>query len=133
MKETKVVKKYDPITPENAVLLLIDHQVGTLSFGISDIDPVNLRNNTMWLAQTAKDMKLPVILTTSNAAGANGPLFPELIDMLPNVPVICTGLRSSEARIEIISHFRRKLIETISGGWCTLIETERKLFETGTL
>ena len=88
MKETKAVKKYDPITPENAVLLLIDHQVGTLSFGISDIDPVNLRNNTMWLAQTAKDMKLPVILTTSNAAGANGPLFPELIGMLPGVPII---------------------------------------------
>jgi hypothetical protein len=39
-------------------------------------------------------------------------------------------LRSSEARIEIIGHFWRKLIETINGGWCTLIETERKLIET---
>ncbi len=44
----------------------------------------------------------------------------------------CSGLRSSEPRIEIIRDFWRKLIETISGGWCTLIETGRTLIETDT-
>lgn len=42
----------------------------------------------------------------------------------------CTGLRSSEPRIEIIGDFWCKLIETIRGGWCTLIETGRTLIET---
>lgn len=46
--------------------------------------------------------------------------------------VSCSGLRSSEPRIEIIRDFWRKLIETISGGWCTLIETGRTLIETDT-
>ena len=44
----------------------------------------------------------------------------------------CSGLRSSEPRIGIIRDFWRKLIETISGGWCTLIETGRTLIETDT-
>lgn len=35
----------------------------------------------------------------------------------------CTGLRSSEPRIEIIGQFWRKLIETIRSGWCNLIDT----------
>ena len=42
-------------------------------------------------------------------------------------------MRSSEARIEIIGDFWRKLIETVGVGWRTLIETERKLIETDAL
>lgn len=46
---------------------------------------------------------------------------------------LCSGLRSSEPGIAIIRDFWRKLIETISGGWCTLIETGRTLIETGAI
>lgn len=79
---------YEQLTPENAAMLLIDHQVGTLLFGISDVDPVNLRNNALYLAEVAKLFNLPTILTTSNPNGPNGPLFPELIQSLPGVPII---------------------------------------------
>ena len=79
---------YEQLTPDNAAMLLIDHQVGTMVFGITDLDPVNLRNNTLWLAEAAKVFNLPTSLTTSNVDGENGPLFPELVDMLPNVPII---------------------------------------------
>lgn len=79
---------YEQLTPENAAMLLIDHQVGTLLFGISDIDPVNLKNNALYLAEVAKLFNLPTILTTSNPNGPNGPLFPELIQSLPEVPII---------------------------------------------
>jgi nicotinamidase-related amidase len=81
-------KFYEQLTPDNAAMLLIDHQVGTMLFGISDIDPVNLKNNALYLAEVAKLFNLPTILTTSNPNGTNGPLFPELIQSLPKVPII---------------------------------------------
>lgn len=80
--------RFSKLRPENAAMLLIDHQVGTLTFGIADLDPLNLKNNTMWLAEAAKIHKLPVILTTSNPHGANGPLFPELTAAFPDVEII---------------------------------------------
>jgi nicotinamidase-related amidase len=81
-------KFYEQLTPDNAAMLLIDHQVGTMLFGITDIDPVNLKNNALYLAEVAKLFNLPTILTTSNPNGTNGPLFPELIQSLPKVPII---------------------------------------------
>ena len=81
-------KFYEQLTPLNASMLLIDHQVGTLSFGITDVDPVNLKNNTLYLAEVAKLFNLPIILTTSNPNGTNGPLFAELVQSLPDVPII---------------------------------------------
>lgn len=79
---------YQQLTPENAAMLLIDHQVGTMLFGITDIDPVNLKNNALYLAEVAKLFNLPTILTTSNPNGPNGLLFPELIQSLPDAPII---------------------------------------------
>lgn len=79
---------YEQLTSDNTAMLLIDHQVGTMAFGITDLDPVNLRNNTLWLAEVAKVFNLPTILTTSNVDGANGPLFPELVETLPEAPII---------------------------------------------
>lgn len=80
--------RFETLTPDNAALLLIDHQVGTMAFGLTDIDPVNLRNNTMWLGEAARIFGLPVVITTSNPDGANGPIFPELLELLPDAPVI---------------------------------------------
>ena len=79
---------FEQLTPDNATMLLIDHQVGTMAFGITDLDSVNLKNNALWLAEAAKIFQLPTILTTSNPNGANGPLFPELVAMLPDAPII---------------------------------------------
>ncbi|MBD2777787.1 isochorismatase family protein [Iningainema tapete] len=88
VENSATARFYEQLTPQNAAMLLIDHQVGTLSFGITDIDPVNLKNNALYLAEVAKLFNLPTLLTTSNPNGANGPLFPELIESLPNVPQI---------------------------------------------
>ncbi len=79
---------FERLKPDNAAMLLIDHQVGTMNFGITDIDALHLKNQTLWLAEAAKIFNLPTILTTSNAGGANGPLFPELLSILPDAPVI---------------------------------------------
>lgn len=79
---------FEKLTADNAVMLLIDHQVGTMNWGISDIDALHLKNNTLFLAESAKAFGLPAILTTSNPNGPNGPLFSELIATLPDAPVI---------------------------------------------
>ncbi|MBW4471499.1 MAG: isochorismatase family protein [Stenomitos rutilans HA7619-LM2] len=79
---------FERLTPANAAMLLIDHQVGTMNFGITDLDALHLKNQALWLAEAAKIFDLPAVLTTSNPNGANGPLFPELLDVLPDVPVI---------------------------------------------
>lgn len=79
---------FEKLNPQNAAMLLIDHQVGTMNFGIADLDALQLKNQTLWLAEAAKIFGLPVILTTSNPNGANGPLFPELIASVPDAPII---------------------------------------------
>jgi nicotinamidase-related amidase len=78
----------ETLNPSNAALLLIDHQVGTMNFGISDLSALELKNQTLLLAECARAFGLPVILTASNPNGPNGPVFPELIATLPEVPVI---------------------------------------------
>ncbi len=51
-------------TPDNAVLLLIDHQLG-LAEWVRDQSPVEFKNAVMGLARTAKTLGIPVIITTS--------------------------------------------------------------------
>jgi nicotinamidase-related amidase len=75
------------ITPENTVLVLIDHQVG-LSQLVRDQTADEFRNNVLGLARAAKAMDIPVILTTSRDWGPNGPIFPELRQMFPDAPLI---------------------------------------------
>jgi hypothetical protein len=40
------------------------------------------------LARTANTLDIPVLLTTSRDWGPNGPILPELADLLPDVEVI---------------------------------------------
>ena len=68
--------------PENAAILLIDHQVGTMAWTHShDINLV--KQNAIKLAKIAKALNLPVILTSSMEDHAQGPLIPELQEILP--------------------------------------------------
>lgn len=74
-------------TPQNAALLLIDHQVGLMQL-VRDMTPEEYKNILLGLAKTAKHFGLPVILTTSRDYGPNGPILPELKQLFPNVAVI---------------------------------------------
>ena len=78
----------ETLNPNNAALLLIDHQVGMMNFGISDLSALELKNQTLLLAEAARAFGLPVVLTASNPNGPNGPIFPELLAAVPGVPVI---------------------------------------------
>jgi nicotinamidase-related amidase len=69
-------------TPENAAMLLIDHQLGTM--GWTHSDDINLvKANALKLAKIARALDLPVVLTASMEDQAQGPLMPELAEILP--------------------------------------------------
>lgn len=78
---------YERLTPENATVLLIDHQAGLLPL-VGNISPAELKNNVLALAKIAKIFNLPTILTTSFAEGPNGPIAPELPKILPDAKII---------------------------------------------
>ena len=80
--------RYRNLDVDDAVVLFIDHQVGTMLFGITDIDAVNLHNSTLELAEVAKLLDVPAVLTTSNPTAINGPLFADLTELLPDAPII---------------------------------------------
>jgi len=81
-------KFHEPLTINNAALVLIDHQTGTMLMGIEDIDQVNLINNTRFLAETAAKLDISSVLTASNEDGPTGPLIPDLQELIPNAKYV---------------------------------------------
>ena len=77
----------ETLTPDNSVVLLIDHQVGLMQL-IDDMPPEQAKNNVVGLAKAAKTLGLPVVLTTSRDWGPNGVIVPELKAVFPDVEVI---------------------------------------------
>ena len=72
----------DIFTSDNSVMLLIDHQVGTMQL-IKNIPLEVAKRNTLALAKTAKILNIPVVLTSSQEENLQGSLMPELRDILP--------------------------------------------------
>lgn len=73
---------YERYNSQNTALLLIDHQVGTMGWMHSGPTDV-MQRNTIALAQAAKITGMPVVLTSSQEDNAQGPLFPEVQEILP--------------------------------------------------
>ncbi len=82
-----MTKTYRKLDKEQAAVLLVDHQCGLLSL-VRDIPPDQFKNNVLAVADLARYFKLPTILTTSFEDGPNGPLVPELKQILPQAPFI---------------------------------------------
>ena len=73
---------YQPFTRDNAAMLLIDHQIGTMGWAKS-MPFEELKRNALMLAKTAKILNIPVVLTSSMEEYAQGPLLAELEALLP--------------------------------------------------
>ena len=103
------------LTIENSVLVLIDHQpwIGLL---VHSIDPGLMINNVAGLAQAAKNLGVPTILTTIGAKGSIlvDPLFKEISEIFPDVtPIDRTSTHAwshPEFRAAIDATGRKKLI-----------------------
>lgn len=71
------------LTPQNSVLVMIDHQPQML-FGVFSHERQLLRNNVVGLAKSAKAFGVPTILTTVAAETFSGPILPELRAVFPD-------------------------------------------------
>src|SRR3989449_9977673 len=75
------------IDPDDAVMLLIDHQSGLFQL-VADMDMLALRNNVSALAKVAHLGKIPTFTTASVPDGPNGPLIPEIHQYNPDAVYI---------------------------------------------
>ncbi|MGB7815236.1 MAG: isochorismatase family protein [Methylotenera sp.] len=73
---------YEKFSADNAALLLIDHKVGTMQL-IKNIDRELAAKQSIALAKMAKILNMPVVLTSSQENNAQGPLLPEIAEILP--------------------------------------------------
>ena len=78
---------YEPLTSQNAALVLVDHQVGLMS-GVRDYSIGELKHNVVALAKAAKALKLPIVVTTTARDSMWGPTIPELVQALPGTDII---------------------------------------------
>src|ERR1700756_1371672 len=85
--ESQNTKRYqERLTPDNAALILIDHQVGLLT-GVRDIPVAELKHNVVALAKAARVLGVPTIVTATSPE-MWGPTIPELAEALPGIPII---------------------------------------------
>lgn len=104
----------DVLTPDNSVLLLIDHQVGLMNI-IRDVSSEEVKGAVLGLARSAKTLGIPVILTSSRDWGPNGRVIPELLELFPDIEVIrrpgvINAYRYPEFRAAVEKTGRKKVI-----------------------
>ncbi|MBP6878692.1 MAG: hydrolase [Phenylobacterium sp.] len=75
------------IDPNDAVMLLIDHQSGLFQT-VADMPMTTLRSHATALAKMATLAKIPVITTASVPQGPNGPLIPEIHAHAPHAQYV---------------------------------------------
>jgi len=80
-------RPYEPLTSDNAAVILVDHQIGLMT-GVRDYPIGVLKHNVVALAQAAKALKLPIVVTTTSRDSMWGPTIPELVEALPGVEII---------------------------------------------
>src|SRR5207248_11548093 len=84
---TNQIRPYEPLTFQNAALVLVDHQVGLMT-GVRDYSTGELKHSVVALARAAKALKLPIVVTTTARDSMWGPTFPELVEALPGIEII---------------------------------------------
>lgn len=75
------------IDPNDAVMLLIDHQSGLFQL-VHDMPMPTLRTHATVLAKVATLANIPVITTASVPQGPNGPLIPEIHQYAPHAQYV---------------------------------------------
>lgn len=114
-------------TPENAIMLLIDHQIGTMGW-VGSISFEEMKKNALMLAKTAAAVNMPVVLTSSMEDQAQGPLLEELSEILPEPfknRVLRAGIVNAMADTnfakEVQKHARKKVVVAgVTNDVCTV-------------
>ncbi|ATY62330.1 protein ycaC [Cordyceps militaris] len=78
---------FERLNVNDTVLLIVDHQVGLFDLA-RDFEPGLFYRNMITHAAIGKLFDIPVIMTTSDETGPNGPLPAEILEMHPNTTLI---------------------------------------------
>ncbi len=108
----------DLLTPDNAVVLFVDHQP-QMFFGTGSGDRTAIINATVGLAKAAKAFDVPAVLTTVAAESFSGPLLPQLGAVFPDAEIIDrTSMNAWEdpALVEAVKATGREKV-VIAGLW----------------
>jgi len=114
-EEEKTMAEFNKwmIDPNDAVMLLIDHQSGLFQL-VRDIELPILRSHVTALAKVAHLAKIPTFTTASVPDGPNGPLIPEIHQYNPDAVYIPrTGQINAwdnPAWVEAIQKTKRKTL-----------------------
>lgn len=73
---------FNKFNAADTAILLIDHQVGTMGW-VKSISFDEMKRNAVMLAETARILKIPTVLTSSMEEYTQGPLLSELQKSLP--------------------------------------------------
>jgi nicotinamidase-related amidase len=85
------------LTPDNCVVLLIDHQP-QMFVGVAGVFRQLLLKNLLVLANAAKIFRVPVVLTAIESKEFKGDLFPELVELFPDeTPIKRSSMNSWES------------------------------------
>jgi nicotinamidase-related amidase len=106
------------LTPDNCVVLFIDHQP-QMFIGVASIFRQMLLKNLLVLANAAKIFSVPVVLTAIESKEFKGDLFPELLELFPDQkPIKRSSMNSWESPAfvaEVKKTGRRNLV--IAAPW----------------
>ncbi|MFF4161278.1 hydrolase [Streptomyces sp. NPDC001678] len=108
----------DLLTPDNAVMLFVDHQP-QMFFGTGSGDRTAIINATVGLAKAARAFDVPTVLTTVASESFSGPLLPQLAAVFPKAEILDrTSMNAweDEAVVEAITATGRGKI-VIAGLW----------------
>ncbi|WP_202919216.1 isochorismatase family protein [Saccharothrix deserti] len=80
----------EPLTPENTTIVLVDHAVGFANVLRSHDTALHI-NNVVGLAKTAKLYGSGLVVTNGLPSKPSGPLYPQLLEVIGDHPVIERG------------------------------------------
>src|ERR1700745_307107 len=110
--------KLEVLTPQHPQIIFIDQQP-QMAFGVQSIDRQTLKNNVVALAKAAKVFKIPTTITTVETQSFSGSTYPELLDGVPDQPVLeRTSMNSwddKKVRDALKANGRNKVV--VSGLW----------------
>ena len=111
MNALNAINKQEPVSPHNAVLLLVDQQEGLFA---RVHQPEQTRSNLAALARCARLLGIPAVMATALAAGPKGPQLPELTETFAGQEVIDRTLINAwhdrRVRDAVVASGRRKLL-----------------------
>jgi nicotinamidase-related amidase len=113
-----VAENPNPITIENSVVILIDHQPW-VTFSVQSIDPALLVNNVASLATAAKAVGVATILTTVGATGGpfEDPIMGAISEVFPDQEPIDRVSTNAWADIKPAVEATGRRVLVVAGIW----------------